>query len=50
MEDEMTAADEMAKSKGIPPYQAEMAVIEADHADIGGRLVSNWKLPDLLGG
>ena len=50
MEEEMTAADEMAKSKGIPPYQAEMAVIEADHADIGSRLVNNWKLPDLLVG
>lgn len=38
----------MAHSQSIPMYKAEQAVIGVDHAELGGRLAHQWRLPEAI--
>lgn len=42
--DEYARVGEVAEAEGIPWYQAEQKVIGVDHAELGARLASKWKL------
>jgi len=44
--DEYAQALGVAHEKRLPLYQAEREVLQTDHAEMGGRLAKNWKLPE----
>ncbi|MBN2311301.1 MAG: HDOD domain-containing protein [Candidatus Hydrogenedentes bacterium] len=43
---EMDQARRLAQEQGLPSFEAEGAVIGADHAEMGARLAQSWKLSD----
>lgn len=48
MAEDLSQAEELSRTQRIPAYAAEREVIGADHAEIGGRLAQNWRLPDSI--
>jgi HD-like signal output (HDOD) protein len=50
LSDELVRAEELSRARGVPAHVAEEELIGADHAEIGGRLAMNWRLPDTIAG
>ncbi|HOD48813.1 MAG TPA: HDOD domain-containing protein [Candidatus Hydrogenedentes bacterium] len=48
MSDELVQAEDLSRVQGLPGHVAEREVIGVDHAEIGGRLAMNWRLPDSI--
>jgi len=48
MSEQLVQAEELSRTQGVPAHVAEEQVIGADHAEIGGRLAMNWRLPDTI--
>lgn len=48
MAEDLMQAEEVSRSRRIPAYQVECEVIGADHAEVGGRLAMNWRLPESI--
>ncbi|MBI5094643.1 MAG: HDOD domain-containing protein [Candidatus Hydrogenedentes bacterium] len=46
--EEFEQARGLAKRRAVPVYQVEREIIGVDHAEVGGRLAENWKLPPEL--
>jgi len=48
MSEDLMLAEEVSRSRHLPAYQVECEVIGADHAEVGGRLAMNWRLPESI--
>lgn len=48
LSDDLVQSEELSRSRNVPAYVAELEVIGADHAEVGGRLAKNWRLPDSI--
>ncbi len=48
MPDELMEAEKLSRERKVPAHQVERELIGADHAELGGRLAMNWRLPESI--
>ncbi|HPJ98805.1 MAG TPA: HDOD domain-containing protein [Candidatus Hydrogenedentes bacterium] len=48
LSDDLMEAETLSRDRKVPAYQVEREIIGADHAEVGGRLAMNWRLPESI--